>query len=406
VGVVADLVASALNQNVTSWRSAPGATTVERLVIEWFKEMVGYPAEAGGLLVGGGSAANLAALAAARARLGAAVHEIGLAGSGARPVVYASDMVHLSVPKAAALLGLGRRAVRAIPSRDDFTMDVAALAAAIDEDRSAGRQPLMVVASAGDVNTGAVDPLDEVADVCRERGLWFHVDGAYGGFATLAPSLAPGLAGIERADSVSLDPHKWLFAPIDAGCLLVRDPRSLAAAFAGGAGYVDVVGGPGGSEFAFWDYGPELTRRFRALKIWMILKRHGSAAVGRAIEENVRLAGLLAERVRRSADFELLAPARLSIVCFRHVPPPLRAALGSPDAAGRARALERVDALNRRILVEVQRGGHAVYVSNATLRGAFALRACLANYRTTEADLDTALEAIRAIGEAVCKDEG
>jgi len=275
-------------------------------------------------------------------------------------------MTHMSTPKASAMLGLGRAAVRLVPVDSVFRMDVAALAGMIAEDRAAGRHPVCVVANAGDVNTGAVDPLDAIADVCAELGVWFHVDGSYGGFAAQAPRAAQALAGIGRADSLSLDPHKWLFAPLDVGCLLVRDPLALARPFTQGASYVDVIADRDMSDFAFWDHGPELSRRFRALKIWFILKCHGARAILDAIDDNIAVAQRLAGAVDASDDFERLAPSPLSIVCFRYAPPSLR-------------------------------GDGEAYLSNAMIGDDFALRACVVNYRTTSADTESVLATIRRV---------
>ena len=386
-GVMGDLLASALNQNVTSWRSAPAATTVEHEVLDWLKAMSGFAPTAGGILLSGGSMANFAALAVAlRASSDVDISKLGVAALGGKPRLYASAMTHMSIPKAAALLGIGRDAVQLIPVDRDFRMDVDELRRRILSDRAFGFRPFCVVGNAGEVNTGAIDPLDAIADVCIDTGVWFHVDGSYGGFAAGAPLAAAALSGIDRANSMSLDPHKWLFAPLDAGCLLVRDPRQLKHAFAHGASYIDVVADSDMSEFAFWDHGPELSRRFRALKIWFILKIHGARAIRDAIAGNIAAARHLANAVQASADFELMAPAPLSIVCFRY-----RARLREDASARQAE-----DDFNRRLMVEVQRDGDA-YLSNATINGRFALRACIVNYRTTAADADHLLNAIRRV---------
>ena len=374
MGAAADYLASALNANVTSWRSSPAATAIERQVVSWIKEMVGY--EGDGLLVSGGSMANFVGLAAAIVAAHPDVAKKGVRALPGDPVVYASDLVHMSIPKAAAMAGLGRDVVRRIPIDADRRMDPAALARAIDEDRRAGRVPICVVANAGDVNTGVVDPIDRIADVCREQRVWLHADAAYGGFAVLAPSARELFAGLDRVDSMSLDPHKWLFMPVDVGCVLVRDVSALRRAFAYSADYVDVVASPEMSEYAFWDYGPELTRRFRALKIWMALKTYGVRAFAGAIERNVQLARRLAALVDESDDFERLGPVPLSIVCFRYT------------------RGDDLNARNRQLMLDVQLGGRA-YLSNAMIGDAFALRACIVNHRTTEADLSALLEEIR-----------
>lgn len=382
-GVIGDFLASACNQNVTSWRSAPSATAIELQVIEWIKALIDVAHFGGGVLLAGGSAANLAALATAiRASTSVDVNARGVAALPGRPVIYASQRVHMSVPKAAALLGLGRDSLRTVGTTPGGQMDVHALRSAIAGERGAGRHVVCVVANAGEVNAGAIDPIDEVADVCAEHGIWLHVDGAYGAFAAAAPRFAAAFAGLARADSIALDPHKWLFAPLDAGCLLVREQAALHRAFTQGASYIDVVADREMSDFAFWDVGPELSRRFRALKLWFALKCHGADAFAAAIERNVDLAQRLAAAIDASADFERLAPVPLSIVCFRYAP---------PAREGDAAALND---LNRRLLLEVQRDGDA-YVSNAIIDGTFALRACIVNHRTTEADVERLLDVLR-----------
>jgi glutamate/tyrosine decarboxylase-like PLP-dependent enzyme len=249
------------------------------------------------------------------------------------------------------------------------------------------------VASAGTVSTGAVDALDEVADVAREHSLWFHVDGAYGALAASAESRRALFKGIAEADSVSLDPHKWLYTPLGCGCLLFREPGRARAAFAGTEeGYIKVFERGEAEAFAFWDYGAELSRPFRALKVWATLSYYGARRVSAAIEEDCRVAAYMAERVGSSEDFELLAPVTLGICCFRYVPADLRR--GLEDEAQRDETNARLDRLNERVMHRVQRGGEA-YVSNALLRGRFALRASITNYRTTRSDIDFTLEVIR-----------
>lgn len=385
-GAIGDFLASALNQNVTSWRSAPSATTIERQTIGWLASMLGLPTSTAGLFVSGGSMANFAALATAlRASTDADVNQRGVAALRQAPIIYAASTVHMSIPKAAAMLGVGRDAIRNLPVDAEFRLDVSALDRAITEDRAAGRLPICVVASAGDVNTGAIDRLDDIADACNRHNVWFHVDAAYGGFAALAPSVADRFRGLARADSIALDPHKWLYAPVDVGCLLARDYAALHRTFSHGASYVDVIADERMSDFAFWDYGPELSRRFRALKVWFALKLHGVDAIAAAIESNIQMARHLAAAVDASDDFERLAPAPLSIVCFRYAP------AGLPAGA--------LDALNRRLMVAVQRNGDA-YLSNAVVNGRFALRACIVNYRTSAADVEQLLSAIRAAARA------
>jgi aromatic-L-amino-acid decarboxylase len=422
-GAFAALLASALNSNVTSWRSAPSATAVERTVVRWLAEMIGYSGAGvneacGGLLTSGGSMANLNALfvahrSKAREFASGAVggagdpSRAGLWNASAPMTLYASDQVHLSIPKAADVLGLGRENVRVVPSDSDFKIDVRALAEMIDADERGRLRPFCVVASAGTVSTGAVDALDEVAGVAREHSLWFHVDGAYGALAASTESKRALFKGIEEADSVSLDPHKWLYTPLGCGCLLFREAESARAAFAGTEeGYIKVFEREEAEAFAFWDYGTELSRPFRALKVWATLSYYGARRVSAAIEEDCATASYMAERVEASEDFELLAPVTLGICCFRYVPADLRR--GLEDEGKRDETDARLDNLNERVMHRVQRGGEA-YVSNALLRGRFALRASITNYRTTRRDIDFTLEVIRRAarkeGKEVMNDE-
>ena len=397
VGAFADLIASTLNANVTSWRSGPAATEIERVVVRWLGSLIGFSENAHGLLTSGGSMANTTALLIAqRNKTTADVSRVGLWNQKGPMTVYASEQVHMSIPKAADILGLGRDQVRTVACDDRFRLDVGALRERLKQDQQNGLIPFCVIASAGTVNTGAVDPLRNIAEIAREFGLWFHVDGAYGAPGSLDASKRALFAGLELADSVSLDPHKWLYVPLDAGCLLVRDEAAARKAFtAGEADYIKVHEEDAGEAFAFWDYGMELSRRFRALKIWMTLRYYGSRRIAEAIADDNALAQYLAERVEAAEDFELLAPVELSICCFRYAPKGLREKLESASPLERQQIETGLDELNTRVMLTVQRGGQA-YVSNATIRGKFALRACITNFRTTRADIDKTLEIIRA----------
>ena len=406
-GAFADLIASTLNANQTSWRSGPAATEIERTVIGWLASLIGYSdqtQEAYGLLTSGGSMANLTALLIAhRAKSGADVGATGLWNSSAPMTIYASDQIHMSIPKAADILGLGRAQVRLVDSDDRFRMNVALLRQKLAGDLQNGMKPFCVVASAGTVNTGAVDPLEEIAQVANEFGLWFHIDGAYGALAALDEKKRPLFRGIGLADSVSLDPHKWLYVPIDSGCLLFRDEASARRAFGfEGADYIKVHEQNADEAFAFWNYGPELSRRFRALKIWLTLRYYGVRQISRSISEDNELAAYLGEQVEAARDFELLAAPQLSICCFRYVPPALQTKLRAGEEVD-ATINAQLDQLNTNIMSLVQRGGRA-YLSSATIRGKFALRACITNFRTTRADIDQTLEIIREA--AVELDEG
>ena len=383
---IADLLASALNANLTAWRSAPAAVELERLTINWIKQMIGFDPAGEGLFVSGGSMANFAALAAARrAKAPDEFVRRGMSSAPRALRIYASAETHHSVAKAVTLLGIGSDNVRAVEVDSRFRVRLDDLEAKISDDLRDGHLPFCVVANAGTVNTGACDPLREISRLAKRFDLWLHVDGSYGGFATLAPSARTLFDGIEEADSISLDPHKWLYLPTDCGCVLYRDPDSARAAFAHDAEYTRVISQQDDEAFAFWDYGPELSRRFRALKVWMTLKAVGVRAFADAIEKDLACARHLESLVRASDDFEMLAPVELSIFCFRHLPAHLR---GTPDP--------EIDAWNERLLVELQRDGSS-YLSNARIGGRFALRGCVLNYRTTLEDMEILLNDLRRV---------
>jgi len=370
VNAIGAMIEAALSVNVTCWRSAPAGTEIEHVTMGWLKQMIGMPEESVGLFVSGGSMANFAALAAARSAK--APGNVVRDGIGAqRMCVYVSPDGHYSIRKAAGMLGIGECNVREVAFND--------LERAVDEDTARGYLPFCIVASAGTTGTGAIDPLPELADFARDRGLWLHVDAAYGGFAMLAPSARPWFAGIERADSVALDPHKWLYLPPGCGCVLYRDPAAARAAFSHEADYTRPIGLGQDETFAFWDYGPELSRPFRAFDLWLLMQYVGARPLGEAIEHNMACARHFAKLVEASVDFEMLAPVGLSVFCFRYAP---RGFSGD------------LDALNERILVALQRAGSS-YVSNTRVNGKFALRGCVLNYRTTQRDMEILMEDIR-----------
>jgi aromatic-L-amino-acid/L-tryptophan decarboxylase len=376
----ADLLASILNANLTVWRSAPAPVELERLTIDWIRQILGFNAEAGGLFVSGGSMANLAAIAAARQAKDP---------SSGRLRIYASSETHFSIGKAAVLLGIGQENVLQVAVDERFKIRVDDLVAKISADLEAGYVPFCVVANAGTVNTGAVDPLTDIREIANRFQLWMHVDGSYGAFAILAESARKLFAGIEQADSIALDPHKWLYLPVDVGCVIYRAPEIARAAFAQEAEYTRIIGEQADEAFAFWDYGPELSRRFRALKVWMLLKGVGLDALSEAIENNLACARYLESMVQASDDFEMVAPVELSIFCFRHVPMQLR-----------SKSPETIDAFNERLLVALQRDGSS-YLSNATLGGRFALRGCVLNYRTTLRDMEILLDDLRRVARSL-----
>lgn len=369
VGIAAEFAAAALAQNLTAWRSSPGGVTIERTVVSWLAEAIGCKGFSGSL-TGGGSSANLMGLAMAREAKGPAV-------------VYASDEVHMSIPKAVRLLGLGMERMRFIPAMADARFDVAALREQIARDVAKGERPMAIVATAGTVNTGVVDPLAELAAVAREHGAWFHVDGAYGALAAMV--LPERFRGLSEADSLSLDCHKWLFQTMECGCLLFRDAAVARKAFTYTGDYAKSLEEDPIESFAFFEESLELSRRFRALKVWLSLEYHGFAAFRQAIKMNIEQTRWLEEELRRQPDFEVLGSGDLSAVCFRYV------GEGSPK--------ER-DGFNQKILKRVQQRG-VVYLSNATIRGTFCLRACIVNHRTTAEDMQRVVAEVRAAAREV-----
>jgi aromatic-L-amino-acid/L-tryptophan decarboxylase len=376
IAALGDLYASVLNQNVTAWRSAPAAVAIERTVVEWLAGAIGCHGFVG-TFTSGGSLGNLMALAMARESRAPANED------GATPgVVYASEEVHMSIPKAVAMLGLGRTNLRLIPVDDTMRIDVSALEAAIARDRDAGRRGIALVGSAGTIMTGAIDPLAELADVAGRHELWFHIDGAYGAAAALAEP--DKFVGMSSADSISLDAHKWLYQPLDCSVLLYRDTDVARRTFSYSAEYVRTASDDPIEGFAFFEQTIELSRRFRALKLWLSLRYHGLGAFRAAIAENLAQARLLAELVEAEPSLELLAPVELSAVSFRWT---------NAD----------VDTLNDRneaILRDVNQTGH-VWLSNASVRGIVGLRACITNHRTTEQDVHRIIEEVLAAADRV-----
>lgn len=367
------------------------AIYLERCVVRWLMELLSFPAEGSmGLLVSGGSMASLTCLAAARHRavatLGGDVRAAGLRGTTAPLVMYLSEEGHACMRKSAELLGLGAAAVRTVPVDGAFRIDLAALRAAVEDDRARGRVPFCVCASAGTVSTGAIDPLDALAKFCTAERLWFHVDGAYGAVGALDPAVAPQYTGMGRADSLALDPHKWLSVPVECGCALLRDGRLLRETFSLVPPYVQTEEGKGFGGLPWYsEYGFQQTRGFRALKLWMTLQHLGRRGAAAHVARHNALARRLAGVVDAAPDLERMAPVTLSIVCFRYVPP------------GWSQDAPRLDELNKAFMQETQAGGET-FVTNAALRGRFVLRVCILHYGTTEDDLAALLDVIRRTG--------
>jgi len=394
VGIFADFLASGMNPNC--WGGDHAATHVEARVVRWLAEMLGFPATAEGILVSGGSMANFTALAVARrAQTPGNVREDGLSGPDRpRLTIYASDQVHACVDKAADLLGIGTRQLRKIPTDESFRIRLDLLEETIAADRRDGLLPAILVGNAGTVNTGAIDPLSELADVCAREKMWYHVDGAYGALASIVPSLRPLFAGMERADSIAADPHKWMYVPYEAGATLVREPGRFSATFRKFPEYLaqdPESPFPGPAWFA--ERGVELSRGFKALKVWMGLKVHGRRAYAAQIENDVRLARFLAAEVDRRPEFERLAEPVLSIANFRYRPS--RTAL--PDTV--------LDGINRRIINRLV-GEGTFFLAPTILKGRTALRVSITNFRTREEDLVALLDEAARIGAEVAKAEG
>jgi aromatic-L-amino-acid decarboxylase len=375
LAVLADLLASGLNPSVAGGDHA--ATYVEHAVLRWMRRIVQFPADAGGILTSGGSVANLIGLAVMRhVKTAGRVRADGVVPPAL--VVYTSSEGHSCIQKAIELLGIGHANLRRVPVDSTWRMDVAALERLIAADDLAGLIPACVVATAGTVNTGAIDQLARIEDLCRRRALWFHVDAAYGGPAALVPEIAPLYDGLGRADSVAIDPHKWMYVPVECGCAIVRDGHAMRDAFSLVPPYLrDDATLPWFSEF-----GIQQSRGFKALKLWMALRHIGIEGYRRSIARDIALARSLQRRVDAAADFELMSEGPLSITCFRHRP----AALRGDDA--------ELDRANRALLDAVQNAGQ-VFLTGTELHGRFALRACIVNFRTKESDLDALLDAIR-----------
>jgi glutamate/tyrosine decarboxylase-like PLP-dependent enzyme len=389
LGVLADFLAAALNPSCAGGDHA--AIYVERAAVRWLMELIGFPTGGSmGLLTSGGSAATLIALAAARHRAAAedgwSVRRDGLQRGRPPLVLYVSPDGHSCIQKAAELLGLGSEAIHRVPTDERQRIDVTALRAAVQADRAAGARPFCVAASAGTVGTGAIDPLSEIADLCAAERLWLHVDGAYGAVGAALPALRARYAGLERADSIALDPHKWLSVPVECGAVLVRDGELLRRAFSLVPDYLRTEPDRGFGGLPWYsEYGIQQTRGFRALKLWMTLLHLGRTGVRDLIARHLALARRLAGLVDAAPDLERLAPVELSIVCFRYAPAALRGDAGA------------LDLLNTRVMHAVQAGGDA-FLTQSTLGGRFALRACVLHYGTTEADVVALIDAVRQAG--------
>jgi aromatic-L-amino-acid decarboxylase len=392
-GILGEWLAAGLNANVMFWRNAPGPTELEETIVSWLRQAMGLPDAFDGMFTDTASVSTLLALVAARHAVpGLAAREEGLAGRPdlKRLRLYASEEAHFSVERAAIVIGAGRAGLRKIPTDEDYRMRADLLESAIEEDRQKGWLPFAVVATAGTTSSTSVDPLARLASLCEREGLWLHVDAAYAGAAAVLPEVRPLLAGWERADSIVVNPHKWLFTPLDASLLLFRRPEMFRGAFSLGSDYLPPSGTAGAHDF--YEYGIQLGRRFRALKMWILLRWFGLEGIAARLREQIRLAREFAAWVDADPDWERLAPVPFSTVCFRFRPRRAEA-----FASGSA---SRLDALNEALLERVNRTG-AAYLSSTRLRGRYALRVAFGNPRTTEQHARRCFELLRSEARAI-----
>jgi aromatic-L-amino-acid decarboxylase len=384
-GILGETLAAALNVNAMLWRTAPAATELEQVTLDWLRQMVGLPDRLFGVINDTASSSTLYALAAAReAQTDLRIRELGMSGRPELPRLryYASTEAHSSVEKAGIVLGTGRDGLRRIPVDARFRMDPVALRQAITEDIAAGFRPFAVVATAGTTSTTSVDPVPAIAAICEHHGLWLHVDAAYGGAAAVAPEFRWVLAGADRADSIVMNPHKWLFTPIDCSVLWTRRPEMLRGAFSVVPEYLTTSDGTEEDAPNLMDYGTSLGRRMRALKLWMVIRAFGSDGLAARIREHCAFASMLAQWVEEELDFELLAPAPLSVVCLRAHPPGL-------DDPG------TLDTLNQRIVERINSAGR-YFLSHTRLRDAYAIRVAFGNLRQEERHARGVITALRS----------
>ncbi|HUU14166.1 MAG TPA: aminotransferase class V-fold PLP-dependent enzyme [Terriglobia bacterium] len=397
IGALADFLAAAVNPNSGAWNLSPIATEIEAQTVRWIAELIGYPADCGGLLVSGGNMANFVPfLVARKAKADWDVRSRGLRAMDGPPSgglrVYCSAETHTWIQKACDLFGLGTEAIRWIPTDDELRMDLAALEKQIGEDRRNGDFPFLLIGAAGSVSTGAVDPLPRLAEIARQQNLWFHVDGAYGALAAALPDASTDLRGLALADSVAVDPHKWMYAPVEAGCALVRDRKMLPATFSYRPPYYHFAESE--EMINYFEYGLQNSRGFRALKVWLALRQVGREGYVQMIADDIRLAEALYHEAEAHPELEAVTQG-LSITTFRYVPRGLKPGSNPVE--------EYLNRLNEELLTRLQQGGET-FVTNAVIRGKFVLRACIVNFRTSMEDVQAVPEIIARVGREVDKE--
>ncbi len=386
IGALADMLAASVNANVGAFALSPMATEIERQTIEWLARLIGYDPACGGLFVSGGNMANFHGFLAARKyKLGDVLRTKGIAESipaGKKLTLYCAGGTHTWVNKAAELFGHGTEAIRWVDLAPSQQMNTVHLRQLISNDLADGHLPFMVIGNAGAVATGVIDPLQEIADICRDNQIWFHIDGAYGAPAALLPELQESFRGLQLADSIALDPHKWLFSPLEAGCILVRDPKHLQDTFSFHPEYYNFDGDASDAPLNYFEYGVQNSRGFRALKVWLSIRQIGKNGIAESIRKNIMLTESFFKMVSATPELEA-ASHHLSITCFRYVPGDLHEK--NPDAY--------LDELNKKLLLRLQEGGE-IYLSNAVIEGRYYLRLCIVNFRTSQADLEATVSII------------
>ncbi len=392
LGILGDFLSSAINANVGARTLSPMATEIEAQTVRWIGELINYP-ENGGLLVSGGNVANyIGFIAAIRAKAGLEIRQNGINSLKRELIAYCSAETHTWIQKAADLFGLGTDNIQWIKTDESQRMDVSALEESIIVDIKAGKQPFLVVGTAGSVSTGTIDPLDKISEICQKYELWFHIDGAYGGFAASLPELKKEFSGLENADSIAIDPHKWLYSPLEAGCALVKDPRHLTNAFSYHPPYYNFEQ----SDLNYVDYGIQNSRGFKALKVWLTLQQMGRTGYKQLIREDIALAETAYNLFSNLSDFEAFT-WHLSICTFRYVPADLEQWKGNDTIS------EYLNELNQQLLVQLEKSGQ-FFLSNAIINQNFILRMCIVNFRTTKSDIEALPHILRNFGEKIDRD--